>query len=91
VVFSNKNSAEEFRELYPEVEISLRNILTAEQVQMLETGSLDIGFLPLPIGRHYTVDVVTVHREPFVLVVPSSHKLAKRKGCAYAKWRARTS
>ena len=79
MVFSNKNSAEEFRELYPEVEISLRNILTAEQVQMLETGSLDIGFLPLPIGGHSTVDVVTVHREPFVLVVPSSHKLAKRK------------
>jgi DNA-binding transcriptional LysR family regulator len=26
-----------------------------------------------------TLDVVTVHREPFVLVVPSSHKLAKRK------------
>jgi DNA-binding transcriptional LysR family regulator len=49
VVFSNKNSAEEFRELYPEVEISLRNIFTAEQVQMLETGSLDIGFLRLPL------------------------------------------
>jgi len=69
----------QFRELYPEVEVSLRNILTAEQVQMLETGSLDIGFLRLPIGGHSTLDVVTVHREPFVLVVPSSHKLAKRK------------
>jgi DNA-binding transcriptional LysR family regulator len=57
----------------------LRNILTAEQVQMLETGALDIGFLRLPIGAQSTLDVVTVHREPFVLVVPSSHKLAKRK------------
>jgi DNA-binding transcriptional LysR family regulator len=46
---------------------------------MLETGSLDIGFLRLPIGGHSALDVVTVHREPFVLVVPSSHKLAKRK------------
>jgi DNA-binding transcriptional LysR family regulator len=69
----------QFRELYPEVEFSLRNILTAEQVQMLETGALDIGFLRLPIGAQSTLDVVTVHREPFVLVVPSSHKLAKRK------------
>ena len=69
----------QFRELNPEVEFSLRNILTAEQVQMLETGSLDIGFLRLPIGGHSALDVVTVHREPFVLVVPSSHKLAKRK------------
>lgn len=46
---------------------------------MPETGSLDIGFLRLPIGVQWTLDVVIVHREPFVLVVPSSHKLAKRK------------
>jgi len=68
-----------FRELNPEVEFSLRNILTADQVRMLETGALDVGFLRLPIGAQSTLDVVTVHREPFVLLVPSSHKLAKRK------------
>jgi DNA-binding transcriptional LysR family regulator len=73
------NIVRQFRQLNPEVEFSLRNILTAEQVQMLETGSLDIGFLRLPIVGHSALDVVTVHREPFVLVVPSSHKLAKRK------------
>src|SRR6202142_3430870 len=69
----------QFRKSNPDVEFSLRNILTAQQVQMLEAGSLDIGFLRLPIGEHSALDVVTVHREPFVLVVPSSHKLAKRK------------
>lgn len=69
----------QFREQNPEVEFSLRNILTAEQVRMLESGALDVGFLRLPIGGHFALDVVTVHREPFVLVVPSSHKLAKRK------------
>ena len=68
-----------FRELNPEVELSLRNIVTAEQVRMLEAGALDIGFLRVPIGGYSAVDVVIVHREPFVLVVPSSHKLAKRK------------
>jgi DNA-binding transcriptional LysR family regulator len=73
------NMIRQFGELYPEVECSLRNILTAGQAQMLETGSLDVGFLRLPIGVQSTLDVVTVHREPFVLVVPSSHKLAKRK------------
>jgi DNA-binding transcriptional LysR family regulator len=46
---------------------------------MLEAGSLDIGFLRLPIGEHSELEVVTVYREPFMLVVPSSHKLAKRK------------
>src|SRR6202158_4981137 len=33
----------------------------------------------MPIGEHSALEVVTVHREPFVLVVPASHKLAKRK------------
>src|ERR1700683_3055882 len=69
----------QFRQLNPAVEFSLRNILTAEEVHMLETGSLDIGFLRVPIGEHSALDIVVVHREPFVLVVPSSHKLAKRK------------
>src|SRR6202041_1500013 len=73
------NILRQFRELNREVEFSLRNILTVEQLRMLETGALDIGFLRLPIGEHPALDVVTVHREPFVLVVPSSHKLAKRK------------
>jgi DNA-binding transcriptional LysR family regulator len=69
----------QFRELNAEVEFFLRNVLTIDQIQMLEAGSLDIGFLRLPIGEHSGLEVVTVHREPFVLVVPSSHKLAKRK------------
>src|SRR3984957_744884 len=73
------NIVRQFRESNPEVEFSLRNILTAEQVRMLETGSLDIGFLRVPIGVNSALDVVTVHRERFVLLVPSSHKLAKRK------------
>jgi DNA-binding transcriptional LysR family regulator len=73
------NIIRQFREANPEVECSLRNILTADQVQALESGALDIGFLRLPVGDHPALDVVTVHREPFVLVVPASHKLAKRK------------
>ena len=69
----------QFKDLNPEVEFSLLAIPTAHQLQMLQTGSLDIGFLRLPIGEQRALEVVTVHREPFVLVVPSSHKLAKRK------------
>jgi DNA-binding transcriptional LysR family regulator len=72
------NIVRQFRELNPDVEFSLRAILTVNQIQMLETGSLDVGFLRLPIGGHSALDIVTVHREPFVLAVPASHKLAKR-------------
>jgi DNA-binding transcriptional LysR family regulator len=69
----------QFRCVNPEVELSLRSIPTATQVRMLETGSLDIGFLRLPIGEHLTLEVLTVHQEPFVVVVPQSHKLARKK------------
>jgi DNA-binding transcriptional LysR family regulator len=69
----------QFKDLNPEVEFSLLAVPTARQVQMLQTGSLDIGFLRLPIGEQSALEVVTVYREPFVLLVPSSHKLAKRK------------
>jgi DNA-binding transcriptional LysR family regulator len=73
------NIARQFKDLNPEVELSLLAVPTAHQVQMLLAGSLDIGFLRLPIGEQPALEVVTVHREPFVLLVPSSHKLAKRK------------
>lgn len=73
------NIARQFKDLNPEVEFSLLAVPTASQVQMLQTGSLDIGFLRLPIGEQPALEVVTVHREPFVLLVPSSHRLAKRK------------
>jgi DNA-binding transcriptional LysR family regulator len=51
------NIVRQFRELNSEVEFSLRNILTVEQVQMLETGSLDIGLFRLPIGGHPALDL----------------------------------
>jgi DNA-binding transcriptional LysR family regulator len=68
-----------FRESNPQVEFSLRNILTVDQIQMLDMGLLDIGFLRLPIGEHPELEIIAIHREPFVVVVPRSHKLAKSK------------
>jgi DNA-binding transcriptional LysR family regulator len=69
----------EFRETHPDVDLSLRNILTMEQIRMLEADALDVGFLRLPVEGHPEIDLVPVHSEPFVLVVPSSHRLAMKK------------
>jgi DNA-binding transcriptional LysR family regulator len=76
------NLVRRFRASNPDIVFSLRNILTADQIQMLVTGSLDVGFLRLPIGEHPELEVVEVHREPFVVVTPLTHKLAKRKKVA---------
>ncbi len=76
------NLVRRFRDSNPDVVFSLCNILTTDQIRMLAAGSLDIGFLRLPIGEHPELEVVEVHREPFVVVTPLSHKLAKRKKVA---------
>ena len=67
-----------FRRVNPLVEFSLRNILTADQGLMLEEGSLDLGFLRIPFITGPNLEVAPIHRESFVLVVPSSHPLAKK-------------
>jgi DNA-binding transcriptional LysR family regulator len=76
------NLVRRFRDSNPDIVFSLRNILTTDQIQMLVAGSLDVGFLRLPIGEHPELEVIEVHREQFVVVTPLTHKLAKRKKVA---------
>jgi DNA-binding transcriptional LysR family regulator len=68
-----------FHKLYPEVEFSLRNVLTSEQVEKIQHGALDVGFLRLPVGQIDGVEITTVHSEPLVAVVPLNHDLARAK------------
>jgi DNA-binding transcriptional LysR family regulator len=69
---------QEYRARNPRVEFSLRNVLTADQGKMLEDGALDLGFLRMPFIGGPSVEVVPIHEEEFVIVVPSSHSLAKK-------------
>jgi DNA-binding transcriptional LysR family regulator len=69
-----------FRKLYPEVEFSLRNILTSDQPELIQSGILDVGFLRLPIQRMKGIEVTPIHREPFVVIVPSNHRFASSRG-----------
>lgn len=69
----------QFRKSYPDVEFSIRNIVTADQLEMIADGLLDVGFLRLPIEKRKEVEVTTVHAEPFVAIVPSGHSLSAKK------------
>jgi DNA-binding transcriptional LysR family regulator len=73
------NLIRRFRKSYPDVEFSIRNILTGAQLEMIGDGLLDVGFLRLPIEQRKGIEVTTVHKEPFVAVLPSSHPLSARK------------
>ena len=68
-----------FRKSYPDVEFSIRNILTGAQLEMIYDGLLDVGFVRLPIENRKEIEVTTVHREPFVAILPSWHSLSTKK------------
>jgi DNA-binding transcriptional LysR family regulator len=73
------NLIRRFRKSYPDVEFSIRNILTETQLEMIDDGLLDVGFLRLPIENRKEIEVTTVHREPFVAILPSWHSLSAMK------------
>jgi DNA-binding transcriptional LysR family regulator len=73
------NLLRRFRKLYPDVEFSLRNILTSDQVGMIQNRTLDVGFLRLPIEEVKGIEVVSIHTEPFVAVLPPNHRLGSSK------------
>jgi DNA-binding transcriptional LysR family regulator len=73
------NLMRRFRKSYPDVEFSIRNILTGAQLEMINDGLLDLGFLRLPIENRKEIEVTTVHREPFVAILPSWHSLSAKK------------
>jgi len=67
-----------FRRSHPRVTLDLLNIRTTEQIALLEDRKLDAGFLRLPASSR-ELTITPIHTEPFVLVVPRGHRLAKKK------------
>jgi DNA-binding transcriptional LysR family regulator len=66
-----------YRRIYPSVELHLRELVTAEQIPALLDGSLAIGFLR-DGERREGMELECVLREPYLAVLPSHHRLAKR-------------
>ena len=64
------------RKRYPAVRIRLDEQPTDTQLDMLQTGQLDIGFLHPPLKDTGPLDVMPVHRDPIVAALPTSNPLA---------------
>jgi DNA-binding transcriptional LysR family regulator len=67
-----------FRRAHPEVHVSLRDMSTPAQLDALERGDLDIGFLRLPVER--PLAILPVVEDRLVLAVPQGRRaeLARR-------------
>jgi DNA-binding transcriptional LysR family regulator len=63
-----------YRGMNPNVELRLRELVTAEQIQSLLDGTLDLGFLRDGDARE-GLTIETILREPYVAVLPARHKL----------------
>ena len=69
------------RDSLPGVALILREMLSTDQVQRLLTGQLDLGILRPPVNRP-ELETAPIHREPLVLALHSSDRLARRKRVA---------
>lgn len=61
---------------YPRVQVAIRSVSTTAQVQGLRAGTLQAGFLRLPI-RDDALTFRLVSREPLIAAVPARHALAR--------------
>jgi DNA-binding transcriptional LysR family regulator len=70
-----------FRRQFPNVELVLQELTTPQQIKLLHTREIHIGFLRPPV-RDPAIALELVRREPLLVALPAAHPLAKRKQVA---------
>ncbi len=65
----------------PHVQLVLKEMVTADQVDALATDRIDAGVLRMPIDRR-GMECVSISREPFVVAVPAGRPLAEGRTLA---------
>lgn len=66
------------RARYPQLRLQLAEEKTGDILQLLQRGSLDAALLALPVADT-DVEIEILFNEPFVVALPSQHKLAGKK------------
>jgi DNA-binding transcriptional LysR family regulator len=68
-----------FRRHFPAVQVTMRDMSTPDQIEALEQGDMDVGFLRLPVERPNLI-TVPVLEERLVAAIPQG--MSYRKGLA---------
>lgn len=67
-----------FRSRYPDVRLALHERSTEEQLELLAAGTIDAGFLRLPVAdAPASLLVRPILREPLILALPKKHPLGR--------------
>ena len=64
------------RKALPRLELMLYEYQTTAMLERLRAGEIDVGILALPVDLD-GLEVLPLYDEPFVLVTPADHRLAK--------------
>jgi LysR family transcriptional regulator, benzoate and cis,cis-muconate-responsive activator of ben and cat genes len=67
-----------FRERHPGVALTLAELSTAEQVEALRAGHIQVGLARPPVGDD-TLAVEPLDEEPLVVALPARHRLAAER------------
>ncbi len=65
------------RKTLPRLELQLYEYQTAQMLEKLQAGDIDVGVLALPVELD-GLEARELYTEPFVVALPDQHKLAKR-------------
>jgi len=68
----------EHRRRFPAVEVECRDIFSSFQNEALRRQEIDVGFLRPPVDE-LNLDCEALYEEGFVVILPKSHRLAKRR------------
>lgn len=68
----------QFCDLYPQVQLTMNEICTIEQVQALTNDAVDVGFLHPPINAPQ-LELHPLPGESLVVALPQQHPLAQKK------------
>jgi DNA-binding transcriptional LysR family regulator len=63
---------------FPALDVQRKDICSSLQNEALRSGEIDIGFFRPPID-HAHLDCELLFEEEFVVVLPATHRLAKRR------------
>lgn len=74
----------DFRALHPDVDVGLRELPPQVQLDALQEGSLQVGFVRSPIDEAH-IEKRCVRRERLVVALPARHPLARKRRIALAE------
>jgi DNA-binding transcriptional LysR family regulator len=77
----------EHRHTHPDVALHLREMHSQLQFEQLRRGDLDVGLVRYNEGAPEGIRLTLLRRDPLRLVVPASHRFARRKSVAIADCR----